>query len=108
MGAKYDRPFITHVNDSNGVWGKKVNKAENVTLNHKYLKIEEDILDTWNVFSLIALRFVNTSNDVECKFVKCTPNLFQLSKWPPKKTYGRSTFGKGAYKKEKTQMHFFN
>ena len=65
MGAKYDRPFITHVNDSNGVWGKKVNKAENVTLNHKYLKIEEDILDTWNVFSLIALRFVNTSNNLE-------------------------------------------
>ena len=63
MGAKYDRPFITHVNDSNGVWGKKVNKAENVTLNHKYLKIEEDILDTWNVCSLIALIFVNTSND---------------------------------------------
>ena len=60
MGAKYDRPFITHVNDSNGVWGKKVNKAENVTLNHKYLKIEEDILDTWNVFSLVTLRFVNT------------------------------------------------
>ena len=99
MGAKYDRPFITHVNDSNGVWGKKVNKAENVTLNHKYLKFVEDILDTWNVFSLITLRFVNTSNYLKWK---CTLNVLQLSIWPPKKTYKRSTFGKELTKKEKT------
>ena len=38
MCAKYDSPSITYVNGFNGVL--KINKAENMSVNHKYCNIE--------------------------------------------------------------------